>query len=109
MNEPVSAARQIIGTQDLQGKLMKQHQVLADGLAKLRLYLDRWQLTEGGPPFHTKSSWFQPVQYRGESAMLKIAMTIEECRGARLMVWWDGNGAARVLVHEARKSFGHAQ
>ena len=77
---------------------MRQYQVLADGLAKLQLYLDRWRLTEGGPPFHTKSSWFQPVQYRGESAILKIAMTMEECRGARLMVWWDGNGAARVLA-----------
>ena len=77
---------------------MRQHQVLADGLAKLHLYLDRWQLTEGGPPFHTKSSWFQPVQYRGESAMLKLALTMEECRGARLMAWWDGNGAVRVLA-----------
>ena len=30
--------------------------------------------------------------------MLKIAMTMEECRGARLVVWWEGNGAARVLA-----------
>ena len=77
---------------------MRQHQVLADGLAKLHLSLDRWQLAEDGPPFHTRSSWLQPVQCRGESAMLKIAMTAEEYRGARLMVWWDGNGAARVLA-----------
>ncbi len=79
---------------------MRQHQILADGLAKLHRYLDRWQLTEDGPRFHTKSSWLQPVQYCGESAMLKIAMTTEECRGAQLMVWWDGNGAVRVLAQE---------
>jgi len=77
---------------------MRRHQALADGMAKLQLYLNRWQLTEDGPPFHTRSRWRQPVRHRGESAILKIAMTTEECRGARLMVWWDGNGAARVLA-----------
>ena len=31
--------------------------------------------------------------------MLKIAQGQEEREGARLMVWWDGEGAARVLAH----------
>lgn len=32
--------------------------------------------------------------------MLKIATAEEERRGADLMVWWGGQGAARVLAHE---------
>jgi streptomycin 6-kinase len=32
--------------------------------------------------------------------MLKIAVEAEERRGAALMVWWNGEGAARVLAHD---------
>src|SRR5262245_65939673 len=32
--------------------------------------------------------------------MLKIAREEEERRGGRLMAWWDGDGAARVLAHD---------
>lgn len=32
--------------------------------------------------------------------MLKVAVAAEEASGARLMAWWDGRGAARVLAHE---------
>ena len=32
--------------------------------------------------------------------MLKIATEPEERRGAETMVWWSGEGAARVLAHE---------
>jgi streptomycin 6-kinase len=33
--------------------------------------------------------------------MLKVAFNQEEREGAALMNWWDGDGAARVLAHEA--------
>ena len=32
--------------------------------------------------------------------MLKIARAAEERRGASLMTWWDGDGAARILAHD---------
>jgi streptomycin 6-kinase len=38
-----------------------------------------------------------PVVRRGVPAMLKVARSEEELRGASLMVWYEGNGAVRVL------------
>ena len=34
--------------------------------------------------------------------MLKIALSEEEYQGARLMIWWHGEGAAHVLAHDNR-------
>lgn len=34
--------------------------------------------------------------------MLKLPQEAEEKRGAALMVWWDGDGAAPVLAHDAQ-------
>lgn len=41
-----------------------------------------------------------PVLADGAKAMLKLAYEPEERRGAAVMVWWAGEGAARVLRHE---------
>jgi len=41
-----------------------------------------------------------PVRWEGQPAMLKLASGPFERDGARLMAWWDGQGAARVLAHE---------
>lgn len=66
-----------------------------------RTWLDRWRLTPDGAPFSTKyGSRLMPVLYGGEPAMLKIAEGDEERRGAAAMVWYAGEGAARVLAHE---------
>lgn len=59
-----------------------------------------WRLAPDGEPITTHSSILQPVKHHGEPAMLKIATGDEERRGAALMVWWNGEGAARVLAHE---------
>lgn len=53
-----------------------------------------------GDPIVTHSSRLLPVYHDGEPAMLKIATEPEERRGAETMVWWSGEGAARVLAHE---------
>lgn len=53
-----------------------------------------------GDPIVTHSSRLLPVRHDGEPAMLKIATEPEERRGAETMVWWSGEGAARVLAHE---------
>jgi streptomycin 6-kinase len=41
-----------------------------------------------------------PVRREGVPAMLKIAVEAEEKCGGRLMSWWNGQEAARVLAHE---------
>jgi len=63
-------------------------------------YLKRWSLTRDGVPIVTHSSDLLPVRQDGQPAILKIARAAEERRGANLMTWWDGDGAARVLAHD---------
>lgn len=50
-------------------------------------YLSRWDLVPDGDPILTHSSRLLPVRYRGEKAMLKVAVEAEEKRGGLLMVW----------------------
>ena len=63
-------------------------------------YLKRWNLTCDGVPIVTHSSDLLPVRQDGRPAMLKIAREAKERRGANLMTWWDGDGAARVLSRD---------
>jgi streptomycin 6-kinase len=63
-------------------------------------YLDRWGLVPDGEPITTHASRLLPVRRGGLPAMLKMATAAEERRGAATMVWWGGEGAARVLAHE---------
>jgi streptomycin 6-kinase len=65
-----------------------------------RAWLARWDLVPDGAAITTPSSLLLPVRHHGEPAMLKIAREEEERRGGRLMAWWDGDGAARVLAHD---------
>lgn len=69
--------------------------------AAFRPWLARWGLAPDGPAFATPiGSRLMPVLQDGRPAMLKLAGHEEERRGARLMAWWDGQGAARVLAIE---------
>ncbi len=61
-------------------------------------YTRRWQLVADGPPIETPGSRLLPVRWRGQPAMLKIALHPEELPGFDLMAWWDGDGAARVFA-----------
>lgn len=63
-------------------------------------YLTRWDLLPDGEQIITDSSRLLPVRRMGAPAILKIAIEAEERRGAALMIWWGGEGAARVLAHE---------
>ncbi|WP_218054623.1 aminoglycoside phosphotransferase family protein [Legionella massiliensis] len=63
-------------------------------------YLSRWQLCVDGEAILTHSSQLLPVRYQNQAAMLKISTSAEERWGASLMVWWNGQGAARVFQHE---------
>lgn len=62
----------------------------------------RWQLVPAGVRFTTASSVLQPVFHQGQPAFLKLALVEEEVRGAGLMRWLNGDGAARVLTWHAR-------
>lgn len=69
--------------------------------ASFRIHADilyRWGLTPDGEPIVTRSSRLLPVRRSGIAAMLKIPLHPEEKRGAALMSWWDGEGAAAVLA-----------
>lgn len=63
-------------------------------------YVVRWDLVPDGAPIRTHSSHLLPVRQHGVPAMLKIAHDDEERLGGSLMLWWNGDGAARVLAHE---------
>jgi streptomycin 6-kinase len=63
-------------------------------------YLARWRLVPDGEPITTHSSRLLPVRHDGAPAMLKVALEAEERWGSALMVWWQGEGAARVLEHD---------
>jgi streptomycin 6-kinase len=74
----------------------------------IETYLARWRLTPDGDPLETHSSIVLPVRRSpadgaadgAERCILKVARADEERAGARLMAWWDGDGAARVLELE---------
>lgn len=64
-------------------------------------WLDRWDLVPDGAPIRTASAHLLPVRHQGRPAMLKLAPGPDQQRGAALMAWWAGDGAARVLAHQA--------
>lgn len=75
---------------------------MAVELSPFSPWLDRWGLTPDGDPFQTpyNRNWLLPVRQAEAPAILKIAPSEHERAGAALMVWFGGDGAARVLAHE---------
>lgn len=63
-------------------------------------YLRRWSLAPDGAPIVTHTSHLLPVRRGETSLMLKVSHAPEERFGGLLMLWWDGEGAARVLAHD---------
>tara|TARA_R110002020_G_scaffold50791_13_gene143731 strand:+ start:3910 stop:4761 length:852 start_codon:yes stop_codon:yes gene_type:complete len=61
----------------------------------------RWSLTKSTPLAETGRSWIFRVEQNGRNfAVLKIlksAAAVEERRGAQLLNWYDGEGAATVF------------
>ena len=66
-------------------------------------WLNRWRLPPDGEPLetHTKPRLPVVVVKDGQKAILKITDDDSERIGCELMVWWNGNGAAKVLAHAA--------
>jgi Streptomycin 6-kinase len=67
-----------------------------------RPWLERWKLLPDGAPLITHTSQLLPVITvdGNQKAMLKITADPHEQTGNALMVWWEGNGAARVIAHD---------
>jgi len=64
-------------------------------------YLSRWRLRRDGAAIETPHAQLWPVlTAAGEPAMLKISSETEEQNSHRLLRWWEGDGAARLLAHE---------
>ena len=67
----------------------------------LRPWIAAWRLVPDGEAFDSRfGNHLAPVLADGAPAMLKVAVGEEERRGAALMTWYAGEGAARVLAHE---------
>lgn len=66
-------------------------------------WLNRWGLTPDGEPVETHTSQLLPVVVirDDQKAILKITDDDSERIGCELMVWWNGNGAAKVFAHAA--------
>jgi streptomycin 6-kinase len=64
-------------------------------------HVRRWDLVPDGPAIATGTAHLLPVRWAGAPAMLKLSHDPEERRGGALMVWWNGEGAARVLARDA--------
>jgi streptomycin 6-kinase len=75
---------------------------MGDVLTDFEPWLARWGLTPDGEPFATPftKSRLLPVRQGPTAAMLKLARLEGEVRGARIMSWWAGDGAAPVLAHQ---------
>lgn len=64
-------------------------------------YLSRWRLRRDGAAIQTPHAQLWPVlTTAGEPAMLKVSSEAEEQNSHRLLRWWNGDGAARLLAHE---------
>jgi len=63
-------------------------------------YLRRWSLVADGEPIATPAARLLPVRGESGPAMLKLSSNPDQQRGAALMEWWNGEGAAKVLARE---------
>ena len=73
-----------------------------DDLEAVKRYRTDWRLKPAGDVFRTHSSVLQPVLFEGARAMLKYPVGEEERRGAAAMVYWAGEGAAKVLKGDGK-------
>lgn len=63
-------------------------------------YIGQWNLLADGAPVATPTANLLPVLWSGRPAMLKLSSQPDQRRGAALMEWWAGDGAAEVLERD---------
>ena len=67
---------------------------------QLLYYKEIWNLEYDGESFTTNSGLLQPALFEGKECMLKIGRREKDTRANELMIWWQGDGAAKVLRHD---------
>ncbi len=80
-------------------KLYSSTPTSPQALHNLQQAIARWQLVLLAQPFSTHTSVLQKVLAHGKPAFLKVALCEEECRGAAVLRWWNGEGAVQVWAH----------
>ena len=88
----ITPTRRSAATSPLQGEVNERRTMFDH-------FIEAWALVPDGAPVVTNSSQILPVRWRSLPAMLKVATVDEEKRGALLMRWWDGKGAAKVYAY----------
>lgn len=73
---------------------------VTQALSVFEPYLGAWDLVADGEAIVRRASHLLPVRQDGVAAMLKIVDHDDERVGGKVMRWWDGDGAARVLAHD---------
>lgn len=63
-------------------------------------YSRRWGLVSDGEPVTTPTAALFPVLWRDRPAMLKLSEQEDQRRGAGLIEWWNGDGAAQVFARD---------
>ncbi|MBA2126388.1 APH(6) family putative aminoglycoside O-phosphotransferase [Hyphomicrobium methylovorum] len=63
-------------------------------------YVREWNLVPDGEAIVTRTAKLLPVLQSQQPAMLRVAMTEEAAEGASMMLWWNGQGAARVFAFD---------
>ena len=63
-------------------------------------YLSRWRLTPDGGAIVTPGARLLPVRGEAGALILKLSSESEEKRGAAVLEWWRGDGAARVVARD---------
>lgn len=71
--------------------------------ARVREFVDRWDLTVDGDPMHGMAALVLPVvRADGTPAAVKFQLLDEETEGEPVALrTWDGDGAVRLLDHDA--------
>jgi streptomycin 6-kinase len=67
---------------------------------QLLYYKEIWNLEYDGESFATYSGLLQPALFDGNECMLKIARRKKDTQANELMIWWQGEGAAKVLRYD---------
>lgn len=70
---------------------------MADAFAP---WLDRWGLSRDGRAIRSLAGRLLPVRRDSEALMLKLSTEADEREAWRLLDWWGGDGAARLVAHE---------
>lgn len=75
--------------------------------SRLDRYVELWQLTAEGEPFHTATSTLQYVRKDDQHCVLKVGRSITDEATAAALRHYDGRGAVRLVAHDGAATLMH--